>query len=96
MKKLFLVFLILGSQNLHAQNRDSLLRVANSGRSDTNTVKAMRALAGLSDAAKTREAIAYGFRGAAVGKALNWAKAKIARRLRYQYSNDNSNGNLIL
>ena len=88
MRKLILIILLVSSGHIFSQNRDSLLQVANSGKRDTNTVKAMRALAGLSDAANTREAIAFGIKGAALGKDLDWSKgiAGCYLNIGYQYN----------
>ncbi len=88
MKKIVLFIFVLGCQQTFSQNRDSLLDIVNKVTKDTNTVKALRALTGLSDAANTRQAIAFGFKGAALGKELNWPKgvAGCYLNLNYQYN----------
>ena len=88
MKKIALLFFVLSFHQSFSQNRDSLLHVVNVAANDTNTVKALRTLAGISNAAKTREAIAFGLRGAELGKNLNWPKgiAGCYLNLGYQYN----------
>lgn len=74
MKKFLLLFSVFITHGMFAQNRDSLLQVISKGIKDTNTVKAYRILAGISDASKTREALLFGFKGAELGKVLDWPK----------------------
>jgi hypothetical protein len=84
MKNILPAILVLSFQIAYAQNRDSLLQLANTNKADTNTVKALRALAGISNAAKTREAIAFGFKGSAMSKELNWHKGTAGLLFKYQ------------
>jgi signal transduction histidine kinase len=87
-KKIAILFFLFIYQQSFSQNRDSLLLIANSKNTDTNRVKAMRALAGLSIASKTRDAIAFGLKGAAISKKLNWHKGTAGCYLNtsYQYN----------
>ena len=57
MKKIVAFIFLFTCQQTFSQNRDSLLQIAYANKKDTNTVKAMRALAGISNAEKTKDAI---------------------------------------
>jgi signal transduction histidine kinase len=88
MKKIIAFIFLLVCQQTFSQNRDSILQIINANKKDTNTVKALRTLAGISNAEKTREAIAFGLRGAELGKQLNWSKGIAGCYLNtgYQYN----------
>lgn len=88
MKKIVAFIFLLTCQQTFSQNRDSLLQIAYANKKDTNTVKAFRALAGMSNAEKTKDAIVFGLSGAALSKQLNWSKgtAGCYLNLGYQYN----------